>query len=175
MRTWVNQFMTLIFTTIGSAADYGTFGRWLLLFMTLVCWGAQFGVLGLKSKLQLPTPSFEANLNSQGPSQWRSAMAIYILGYISYGATLVFYAALFPRLARNTPRARHLRESLATGDISPEEFEREESLEKNRISNISTMHSNWGYLFTSAINLSILLPLNSSPFVDQYTIALTNA
>jgi len=150
-------FMTLMFTTIGSAADYGTFGRWLLLFMTVVCWGAQFGVLGLNS-----------------PSKWRSAMAVYILGYVSYGATLVFYAALFPRLARNTPRARRLREALANGEITPEEFEREESLEKNRISNISTMHSNWGYLFTSLLNLSILLPLNNNPMVDQYTIVLTN-
>jgi len=152
------MFMTLIFTTIGSAADYGSFGRWLLFFVTIVCWGAQFGVLGLNS-----------------PSKWRSAMAIYILGFVSYGATLVFYAALFPRLARNTPRARHLREALANGEITPEEFEREESLEKNRISNISTMHSNWGYLFTSLINLSILLPLNNNVLVDQYTIALTNA
>lgn len=102
-------------------------------------------------------------------------MALYILGYVSYGATLVFYAALFPRLARNTSRARQLREALAAGDITPEEFEREESLEKNRISNISTMHSNWGYLFTSAINLSVLLPLQNNSMVDQYTIALTNA
>lgn len=38
--------MTLMFTTIGSAADYGTFGRWLLLSVTVVCWGAQFGLLG---------------------------------------------------------------------------------------------------------------------------------
>lgn len=30
-------------------------------------------------------------------------MGLYMLGFISYGATLVFYAAAFPRLARNTP------------------------------------------------------------------------
>jgi hypothetical protein len=41
------QFMTLMFTTIGSAADYGNFGRWLLLTLTVVCWGAQFGSMGL--------------------------------------------------------------------------------------------------------------------------------
>lgn len=66
-------------------------------------------------------------------------MAIYIISFVSYGATLVFYAAAFPRLARNTPHARALREKLESGEISREEYEREESLEKNRISNISTV------------------------------------
>ena len=68
-------------------------------------------------------------------------MAIYIISFVSYGATLVFYAAAFPRLARNTPHARTLREKLETGEISREEYEREESLEKNRISNISTVRA----------------------------------
>lgn len=66
-------------------------------------------------------------------------MALYMLGFISYGATLVFYAAIFPRLARNTPHARALREKYENGEISAEEYEKEESLEKNRISNISTV------------------------------------
>ena len=66
-------------------------------------------------------------------------MALYIVGFVSYGATLVFFAALFPRLARNTPHARTLREKYENGEIQAEEYEREESLEKNRISNISTV------------------------------------
>ena len=66
-------------------------------------------------------------------------MALYMIGFITYGATLVFYAALFPRLARNTLRSRTLREKFEAGDISQEEYEVEESLEKNRISNISTV------------------------------------
>lgn len=41
------QVMTLIFTTIGSAADYGTFGRWLLLTLTVICWGAQYASISL--------------------------------------------------------------------------------------------------------------------------------
>ena len=116
--------MTLLFTTIGSAADYGQFGRYLLLLLTLTCWSAQFGLLGVKT-----------------PSQWPSAMILYMLGFISYGATLVFYAALFPRLARNTKKSRELREEYEQGKISAEIYEREESLEKNRISNISTVGS----------------------------------
>lgn len=76
----------------------------------------------------------------QAPGRWRAAMGLYMLGFISYGATLVFYAALFPRLARNTPHARALREKYENGEISAEVYEKEESLEKNRISNISTVN-----------------------------------
>ncbi|KAH9947214.1 MFS general substrate transporter [Amylocystis lapponica] len=148
--------MTLIFTTIGSAADYGTFGRWLLLVITVICWGAQFASMSLTS-----------------PSRWGVAMALYMIAFITYGATLVFYAALFPRLARNTPHARSLRERLDSGEITVEVYETEESMEKNRISNISTMHSNIGYIVTLALNLSLLLPLANNPKVDNYVLVLT--
>jgi len=66
-------------------------------------------------------------------------MALYMIGFISYGATLVFYAAVFPRLARNTAHAKKLRDRYEAGEIEREVYEREESLEKNRISNISTV------------------------------------
>lgn len=150
--------MTLIFTTIGSAADYGTFGRWLLFVLTCICWGAQFASMSLTTH-----------------SRWPVAMALYMIGFITYGATLVFYAAVFPRLARNTPYARALREKYELGEIEKEDYEREESLEKNRISNISTTHSNIGYIVTLCLNLSILLPLASDPKVNNYTLVLTNA
>ncbi|KAL0070212.1 hypothetical protein AAF712_002702 [Marasmius tenuissimus] len=113
--------MTFIFTTIGSAADYGTFGRWLLLVITCICWAAQF-----------------ASMSLTNPSRWPVAMGLYMVGFISYGATLVFYAALFPRLARNTAHAQALRDEYDAGRIDREEYEREESLEKNRISNINS-------------------------------------
>ena len=74
-----------------------------------------------------------------GPNRWQAAMALYMTGFISYGATLVFYAAIFPRLARNTKHARDLREKYENGEVAPEIFEVEESMEKNRISNISTV------------------------------------
>ncbi|KAH8113677.1 MFS general substrate transporter [Phellopilus nigrolimitatus] len=150
--------MTLIFTTIGSAADYGNFSRWLILTFTVICWGAQFASMSLTS-----------------PDRWRGAMALYMIGFISYGATLVFYSALFPRLARNTLHARTLREKYECGEVSAAEYEQEESLEKNRISNISTTHSNIGYVVTLCLNLSLLLPLARNTKVNNYVIVLTNA
>lgn len=41
--------MTAIFTTVGSAADYGTFSRWLLFVITCICWAAQFASMSLTS------------------------------------------------------------------------------------------------------------------------------
>ena len=73
------------------------------------------------------------------PSHWPVAMALFTLGFISYGATIAFFAAVFPRLARNTPHCRKLRDRYEAGEIKLEEYEMEESLEKNRISNISTV------------------------------------
>ncbi|KAG2141648.1 autophagy-related protein 22-like protein [Suillus cothurnatus] len=147
--------MTAIFTTIGSAADYGTFGRWLLLAVTVVCWAAQYASMALTT-----------------PNRWVLAMVLFIIGFVSYGATLVFYAAIFPRLARNTPHARQLREKYESGEIPPEVYEQEESLEKNRISNISTVHSNVGYIITLLLNLALLLPMTNNPKVDNYVLVL---
>jgi hypothetical protein len=53
---------------------------------------------------------------------------------------LVFYKAVFPRLARNTASTRELREKFEAGLMDKDEFEIGESLEKNRISNISNVH-----------------------------------
>ena len=49
--------MTALFTTIGSAADYGTFGRWLLFVLTLICWGAQFASMALTCR-----PHYQSSL-----------------------------------------------------------------------------------------------------------------
>ena len=120
-------------------------------------------------------------------------MALYIISFVSYGATIVFYSAAFPRLARNTPYSRQLHERYERGEIPVEEYEREQSLEKNRISNISTVssllisvsleflsilffqvHSNIGYIATYALNLAILLPRATakSPLAGNYILAL---
>ena len=76
--------------------------------------------------------------NPSAPSHWPVAMALFTMGFVSYGATIAFFAAVFPRLARNTPYSRKLRDRYEAGEIRLEEYEMEESLEKNRLSNIST-------------------------------------
>ena len=152
-------FMTLLFVWLGSAADYGSFGRWLLLTLTVICWVFQYGFMAIRE-----------------PSQWPMAMGLYIISYVAYGATLVFYAAVFPRLARYMPHVRRAREEdLKEGKIGRSEYEALESLERNHISNISTAHSNIGYLLTLAINLSVLLPLQGYQYANNLALCLTNS
>lgn len=40
--------MTVLFVTLGSAADYGNFGRWLLLVLTLICWVFQYCMISIR-------------------------------------------------------------------------------------------------------------------------------
>jgi hypothetical protein len=61
-------------------------------------------------------------------------MGMYVVAYVAYGATLVFYAAVFPRLARYTSHVRKAREGdLREGKIDQEEYDAIESLERNHI------------------------------------------
>ena len=83
-------------------------------------------------------------------------MTLYMIGFISYGATLVLYAANFPRLACNTRHTRNLREKYDRGEISAEVYEREESLEKNRISNISTVGASFAPQRSSLLAITLL-------------------
>ena len=91
----------------------------------MTCWASQFGWMGITNA-----------------SQWQSAIVVYLLGYISYGVTLVFYASIFPRLARNTQKTKDARAKLDSGEIDTETYETTEMLERNRLSTISTAHSN---------------------------------
>ena len=70
-------------------------------------------------------------------------MVLYMIGFITFGATIVFFGTVFPRLARNKLHARRLRAKYEAGEIEREEYEVEESMEKNRISNISTVSNSW--------------------------------
>ena len=64
-------------------------------------------------------------------------MAVYIVGFTSYGIILAFYAAIFPRLARNTRSMRELREIYDQGRITTGIYEQAEALEMSKISNLS--------------------------------------
>jgi len=82
------------------------------------------------------------------PSRWGLAMGIYIVGYICYGLTFTFYAAAFPRLARNTRPIRELKEQYDRGEITADEYQQAESLEKSRISSFSTVRAYLSHLLS---------------------------
>lgn len=59
--------MTVMFVGLGSAADYGSFGRWLLLVLTVICWIFQYAMMAIRIA-----------------DQWPAAMVFYIIAYIAY-------------------------------------------------------------------------------------------
>jgi hypothetical protein len=64
---------------------------------------------------------------------------------------LVFYIAMFPRLARYTPTTLEMRDKLVKGQISKQEYDIEESMEKNRISDTATV----SYLASSVLTSGV--------------------
>ncbi|KAH9010775.1 MFS general substrate transporter [Lactarius pseudohatsudake] len=148
--------MALVFATIGPAADYRTFGRWLILVSTAICWAAQFASMTLTS-----------------PSRWGAAMALNIISFASQGIVTSFFSAIFPQLARNTPRSRELRVRHERGELSLEAYEKEKSIEKSKISSVGMACFFFGQVFGLPLNLSLLLPLSDNPKVDNYVIVLS--
>jgi hypothetical protein len=118
-------------------------------------------------------------------------MVVYIIGFTSYGIMLAFYAAVFPRLARNTRNMRELREIYSQGRITAKVYEQEEALEKSKISSLSMARAvpspttddcdnlfllqaarAAGYITLLSLDLSLLLPLKGNPKVNNYVVLL---
>lgn len=78
---FVIQF--LLFTSFGSLADYDKWNRYILLIATVIGCATQIVPIVF--------------IYNDG-SNWNAMMGIMILALISYGASLVFYAAAFPTL-----------------------------------------------------------------------------
>jgi hypothetical protein len=66
--------MTATFTTIGSAADYGTFGRWLLFAVTLICWAAQYACMALTYRFRFNAGVVAHSAMSSSPGSLELAM-----------------------------------------------------------------------------------------------------
>ncbi|KAH9064003.1 autophagy-related protein 22-like protein [Lactarius vividus] len=96
----------VLLLTIGGWADYGTWRPNITIFFTVLAVGVSFAWLGVED-----------------PSQWRTGVALYVLGcasrifysyclitsavpVISYQGALTFWTAAFPGLARNLPEVQ---------------------------------------------------------------------
>ena len=64
-------------------------------------------------------------------------MGLYTAGFVFFGLTNTFCAAIFPRLARNTRHTRELRERYKEGEITADELGQAEALEKSKLSSLS--------------------------------------
>ncbi|CAM0140589.1 hypothetical protein VKS41_006609 [Umbelopsis sp. WA50703] len=123
----------VLFTTFGSLGDYGRYNKWILLTSTII---------GCVSQI-IPM----VWVNNDG-SQWNGMMGMMCIALISYGASLVFYAAAFPLLADNLPVVRKAR---FDPNVSREDYVLVAEKWRNNVSAISTTFSNVGFLIVTAV------------------------
>ncbi|KAI9490486.1 autophagy-related protein 22-like protein [Zychaea mexicana] len=127
----------LVLTTIGSLADYGNNSHNILLVVTIISCAAQIAFLAF---------------NEDASQYWGVPFLVALVFQVSYGASLVFYWAIFPSLAVNDPKVRAAKRN---PHVSQEEYAVIESFCRNHISTISTAWSNIGFFVISTLNIII--------------------
>ncbi|ORY98152.1 autophagy-related protein 22-like protein [Syncephalastrum racemosum] len=128
----------IILTTIGSLADCGNNGSHMLLVITLIACAAQMAFLAF---------------DDSASSYWGVPLMVGLIFQVAYGASLVFYWALFPQLAVNEPEVRAARRARAS------DYDYIESITRNHISSISTAFSNIGFFLLSIILIGVTYAL----------------
>ncbi|KAI9318177.1 autophagy-related protein 22-like protein [Dichotomocladium elegans] len=151
----------LLLTTIGSLADYGNNGSYLLIVITLISCAAQVAFIAF---------------DDQSRDYWGLPLTVGLIFQVTYGASLVFYWAIFPSLAVNDPKVRSARRN----KMGQETYMVLESRVRNHLSTISTAWSNIGFLAISLINIGVGNGLASHyqlPWYDlpQYTNSIFSA
>ncbi|KAL7925791.1 autophagy-related protein 22-like protein [Trichoderma austrokoningii] len=131
-----------LFLIIGAYADFGTGRRWILIVWSIIAYGIGFGWLGVHR-----------------PDQWKIATGLYIVGLIAYQLTLTYWTAAFPSLARNTTKLKDSRLQYESGDITLEELDRRDEMERSRLSNVSFYIQSVGEVVILAIIVGIMFGL----------------
>ncbi|KAI0733564.1 MFS general substrate transporter [Fomitopsis betulina] len=146
----------VVLLTIGAWADYGEWRPNITIFFTLLAVGVSFAWLGVED-----------------PAHWKAGVALYILGLIAYQCALTFWTAAFPGLVRDLPEVKKSVEEASDGRKAPEEHANLESLERNRVSNISFAVCSVGEVVILAIMVGILKGLHSDASTETNTKAFS--
>ncbi|KAJ4857051.1 vacuole effluxer atg22 like domain-containing protein [Trichoderma breve] len=139
-----------LFLIIGAYADFGTGRRWILIVWSIIAYGIGFGWLGVHH-----------------PDQWKIGTGLYIVGLIAYQLTLTYWTAAFPSLARNTTQLKDSRLSYEAGDITLEELDRRDEMERSRLSNVSFYIQSVGEVVILAIIVGIMFGLHVDDSADN--------
>ncbi|THH32255.1 hypothetical protein EUX98_g1933 [Antrodiella citrinella] len=142
----------VVLLVIGAWADYGSWRPNITIFFTIIAVGVSFAWLGVDS-----------------PDRWQAGVALYILGLIAYQCALTFWTAAFPGLARNLPEVRDSATAVTQNDKSLEEHAHFESIQRNRISNVSFAISSAGEIIILAIMVGILKGVKSDASTENNT------
>lgn len=110
----------VLFLVIGAYADFGTGRRWILLVWSIIAYGIGFGWIGVHTA-----------------EKWKVSVGLYMMGLITYQVTTAYWVAAFPSLARNTQHLRDSQTAYANGEISQQELDRRDEMERARLSNVA--------------------------------------
>lgn len=135
---------TVVFIFLGAFADYGSWGSWILISLSFLSWGVQFGFLGVHEG-----------------SKYKAAFALSILSSLGYQGCQSFWTAVFPRLARNLSKVRQAEDRMLNNEISEDEYHKIDAHYRNKITNYSWAVSNIGMVIVYAASIGILFKMNS--------------
>ncbi|KAJ5610172.1 hypothetical protein N7510_006891 [Penicillium lagena] len=133
----------VVFLTIGSFADFGTWRPNILLFLSVVAYAVGFAWLGVFTE-----------------TKRHLAAALYIIGLIAYQTTLTFWTAAFPGLARNTADLKSKAEEYAAGTISRDEYDHADMMKRSQLANIAFYIQSVGETFILAAIVGIMFGLH---------------
>ncbi|CDO75187.1 hypothetical protein BN946_scf184866.g28 [Trametes cinnabarina] len=146
----------VVLLLIGAWADYGRWRPNITIFFTFLAVAVSFAWLGVDE-----------------PSKWQAGVALYILGLITYQCALTFWTAAFPGLARNLPGVQDSAAQTISGEKTLTEHADYESLERNRISNVSFAVCSAGEIVILAMMVGILKGLHSDASTENNTKAFS--
>ncbi|CAD6979471.1 unnamed protein product, partial [Tilletia controversa] len=147
-----------LFLFIGSLADFGSYRPWILVLFTVVGAATCMAWFGVTD-----------------PAQWQVAMGLYIMNNITYQGALSFYSAAFPGLVRGLPEVRDSAEKLSAkpAQTTAEEHARIESLQRNRVVNISFGIQAAGEIVILAVIQGVLSGIHADQDAAHNTRALS--
>ncbi|KEF53743.1 uncharacterized protein A1O9_10144 [Exophiala aquamarina CBS 119918] len=133
----------VLFLILGSMADYGTWRPWILIFWSIVAFGLGFGWLGVHTE-----------------DKWPVATGLYMVGLIAYQMCITFWTAAFPGLARNTPEMRAQAQKYENREITRDDYDFADMMQRNRIYNMAFVFQSAGEIIILAILVGILFALD---------------
>ncbi|KAI9716081.1 MAG: hypothetical protein M1828_000492 [Chrysothrix sp. TS-e1954] len=133
----------VVFLILGSYADFGSWRPNILIALSLVAYGIGFGWMGVHT-----------------PDKWRTGIGLYIVGLIAYQTTLTFWTAAFPGLARNTRELREKASEYENGEITRDEYDRADTMQRSRLSNIAFTIQSLGEIVILAVIVGVLFGVN---------------
>ena len=136
---------SVVFLFLGGLSDYGQYGSWVLIGLSIMSWGVQFGFLGVHDG-----------------RKHEAAFALSVLSSLGYQGCQSFWTAMFPRLARNLPKTRAAEEKMLNGEILESEYHKVDSYYRNKITNYSFAFSMFGFTLVCAISIGILKSMDST-------------